>query len=83
MHTSYSKYSTAAHVQPSHSPPDKLGIIGEPMSNYDPDTLKYIERSESEEESECESEDEEDDYESERLGRDDTGGNVIDIDDET
>lgn len=62
------------------SPPDKLGIIGQPISDYDPNSLRYIERSESEDESEVETEERESD-----IGEpyeDHTSGGAIDIDDD-
>ena len=38
--------------------PPKLGIIGEQLSDYDPETLHYIERSEEEDDEETGTEDE-------------------------
>ena len=64
------------------SPPDKLGIIGQPISDYDPNTLRYIERSESEEESEVETEGESDIEKTAEAYEDHTSGGVIDIDDD-
>ncbi len=33
------------HTNYMYSLPDKLGIIGEPLSKFDPNTLKYLETS--------------------------------------
>ena len=61
------------------SPPDKLGIIGQPLSDYDPKTLRYIEQSESEEESGSD-----EDGESELMDEiyeDNASGGLMDVDD--
>ena len=65
-------------IQCYSSPPEKLGIIGQPLSDYDPQTLRYVERSEEEEESECE------DGESEMtddIYEDNASGGLMDVDD--
>ena len=56
-----------------------MGIIGQPLSDYDPETLRYIERSDSEEES-----DSDEDGESEmtdEIYEDNASGGLMDVDD--
>ena len=62
--------------------PDKLGVIGQPISDYEPNTLRYIERSESEEESEVETERESDIAKTGEPYEYHTSSGVIDIDDD-
>ena len=74
----YNGISSLLIIQCYSSPPEKLGIIGQPLSDYDPKTLHYVEQSDEQEESESE------DGESEMtddIYDDNASGGLMDVDD--